>query len=113
MFQINNGERCSEKRTLTIYQIISMQTQADGQIIREVASCMVSWSLILLTTCAWLPINCFNTLSIYCIAGAIAVIVCGLGTCLFQLQNTAQTRIDSAEIVRKKRSSFFGYNRSR
>lgn len=74
---------------------------------------MVSLSLVGFTGCAWFSINSFHTLPIFFIVGAITVLVCGLVTGLFLLQNTAQVCIDSAEIVRKKRSEYFGYNRSR
>lgn len=74
---------------------------------------IVCWSRVVLTIEAWLIIRCFSILPTLIIVTAMAAFIGGLVTAVCSLRTLLDARTYSAEIVRKKRSQFHGFNRTK
>ncbi len=83
-----------------------------GKLISDLIFIIMIFEQVMLTTFSWMTINCFNILPTFII---IETCLAFFGTLVFSvsvLRLILYVRINSEELLGKKNSQYFGYNRT-
>lgn len=103
--------KLNEDKLLSAYNIIQVSDRTMNRFLRETTQYSIVYSLIILSFSAWFTINCFKILPLLLIFITASVLVLGLRITLLLLRDTAYARIESGDIVRRKRRQHFTVNR--